>query len=179
MTTHVISQELSKQCRYLQLGVVIHPPHSSRSHGGFLWAVHCLQWLYNQIYRLELALLPVSDIEEEGNSSYICLVGVDKAYTCRKKKTQVLKQMELTADFSPVPVCCSPAVAKETSFRLGTIFVLVVVLSSQKATCRTVVISEFKLKSVVRMLMNSIWIIFSLHLEKKILLRQDQVIQPW
>lgn len=114
--------------------------------------------------------------EAEGNSS-LCFAWLEliKVYTCWKKKTQLLKQMELTAHFSPVPVCCSPAVAKETSFRLGTIFVFVVVLSSQKATCRTIVVSELKLKSVVWMLMNLIQIFFSLYLKKKILLRQDKL----
>lgn len=77
MTKHsLMSLQLSMQSRYLKLGVVVHPAHRSRSHCGFLGAVHSLQSLHNQIYRLEMTQLPVSD-REAGGQSQLFLMGVD------------------------------------------------------------------------------------------------------
>lgn len=80
---------------------------------------------------------------------------VDESLQC---KEWLGKSQVQPAGRSPVPVCCSPVVAKESSCRLGTIFILVMVLSCQKATCRgEIILSEFKLKwSMILLFMHSI-----------------------
>lgn len=54
--------------RYLKLGVMVHPAHSSRRQCGFIWAVRGLQGLKYQIYCLKMTLLPVSDRDGGGQS---------------------------------------------------------------------------------------------------------------
>lgn len=118
----------SVHIRYLKLRVVVHPAHGGRCQGGFLWTVHCVQRLQDPVYCMKMALLPVSD-REAGRRSQLCYLGV-------KQNNLTDNSLKQLAGLSPVSVCCSPAVTKEPSCRLGTIFVFIMVLSCQEAACR-------------------------------------------
>ena len=117
---------------YLDLGVVVHPAYSSRCHGGFLWAIRCFQCLTNQADCLEMTLLPVP----EAKKSLVALI------FSLTSQTEWILYISVS---KPVPICCCPLIAKETSFGLGSIFVLKVILSSKQAPWWTRVMKTINL----------------------------------
>lgn len=128
MTKHDLILQFSMYSRHLKLGVVVHPAHRSRSEGGFLGTIHRVQGFHNHIYCLEMALLPVPD-----RKAGLCDCRWQRP--CRYISLQQLCSLlcgqfqRQTSGLSPVLVCSGPAVTKESSHRLGTIFVFVMVLS--------------------------------------------------
>lgn len=131
---------------YLKFGVVVHPAHSSRSQGGFIWAVGCLQGLQHHLYGLELTFLPVSYTEET-----ITVTSLLHQHKCAQRhifyNTNIKYIDKQSVSRSPVPICCSPVVTKEPSSGLGAIFVLIMILPCEKATwSRAQVMSECKLR---------------------------------